>query len=80
VDGHRKVTRYNLAYINPFWYAGDNGCVLGYDNAHGKHHRHFMETVTPVSLRSFAEIENRFQLEWQVLIKEKKHAKDRNSG
>ena len=40
--GKTIVTRYNLAYINPTIYAGDNGRVLGYDNAHGHHHRHYM--------------------------------------
>ncbi|MBW4040060.1 MAG: hypothetical protein HIU91_14580 [Acidobacteria bacterium] len=31
-----EVTRYSLAYIDPEVYAGDNGRVLGYDNAHGR--------------------------------------------
>lgn len=29
------VTRYNLAYINQAMFQGDNGRVLGFDNAHG---------------------------------------------
>lgn len=71
VDDAGRVTRYNLAYINPLWYGGDNGRVLGYDNAHGRHHRHFMGAVTPVSFSGFAQIENRFQIEWQGLMEEK---------
>jgi hypothetical protein len=39
------VTRYNLAYVNPLIFSGDNGRVLGYDNAHGEHHRHYMGEV-----------------------------------
>jgi hypothetical protein len=35
-----EVEKYNLAFINPWIYAGDNGRVLGYDNGHGSHHRH----------------------------------------
>ena len=43
------VTRYNLAYINPAIYAGDNGRVLGYDNAHGHHHRHKFGEIDAVA-------------------------------
>ena len=32
--GEQVVTRYSLAYINPLLHSGDNGRVLGYDNAH----------------------------------------------
>ena len=39
-----RLERYSLAYINPAIFAGDNGRVLGYDNAHGYPHRHFMGT------------------------------------
>lgn len=34
-QGKTVVTRYNLAYINHAIYRGDNGRVLGFDNAHG---------------------------------------------
>ena len=68
--------RYNLAYINSLWYPHDSGRVLGYDNAHGKHHKHYMGKVTVVSLTSFAQIERRFQRDWQALVEEKKHAKN----
>lgn len=42
-----KLRRYSLAYINPLIYAGDNGRVLGYDNAHRFAHRHFKGVITP---------------------------------
>jgi hypothetical protein len=76
VDGRDRVVRYNLAYINPFIYPGDNGRVLGYDSAHGQHHRHFRGKITAVRFGSFGEIEARFQREWSKLVKEAKHAKD----
>ena len=47
-DGKTVVTRYNLAYINHAIYSGDNGRVLGFDNTHDYHHRHFMGTVEAV--------------------------------
>ena len=80
VDRNGRVGRYNLAYINPLIYPSDNGRVLGYDSAHGRHHRHYKGKVTAVSLESFQQIESRFQKEWSRVVKESKYAKDRNSG
>jgi hypothetical protein len=68
--------RYNLAYINPLIYSGDNGRVVGYDSAHGHHHRHYKGKVAVVSLSSFEQIEAQFQREWSKLAKEARHAKD----
>jgi hypothetical protein len=67
VDGKGKVTRYNLAYINHDMFQGDNGRVIGYDNAHGFHHRHFRGKVEAVDFESFEEIENRFEADWMAL-------------
>lgn len=50
-DATRKVVRYNLAFINHFMHGGDNGRVLGYDIAHGFHHRHFMGKVEKEGFR-----------------------------
>ena len=75
VDGQDRVVRYNLAYINPLIFPGDNGRVLGYDSAHGQHHRHYKGKITAVSLNNFEQIEERFQKEWSNL-KGAKHAKD----
>ncbi|MYM95516.1 toxin-antitoxin system TumE family protein [Duganella vulcania] len=71
VDGKGQVTRYNLAYINHNLYQRDNGRVLGYDNAHGIHHRHRMGIVEPVIFTSFEDIETRFQQDWQALREQK---------
>ena len=59
-----RVVRYNLAYINHRIFQGDNGRVVGYDNAHGFHHRHLMGVVEPVEFKSFVDIEERFQADW----------------
>lgn len=43
---------YNLSFVNLWLYGKDNGRVLGYDNNHGRHHRHFagkQETVVFLS-------------------------------
>lgn len=70
--GKTIVTRYNLAYINPAIFADDNGRVLGYDNAHGYHHRHYMGCVEPFEFESYTSVLNKFQTEWQYLIKRKR--------
>lgn len=76
VDRQDRVVRYNLAYVNHLIYAGDNGRVLGYDSAHGNHHRHDKGKVAAVSFHGFEQIEARFEKEWRKLVKEAKHAKD----
>lgn len=59
-----KITRYNLAYINHNIHAGDNGRVVGYDNAHDGHHRHHFGVVEPIGFVSFEDIEDRFEQDW----------------
>ena len=69
VDSKGQVTRYALAYINHEQYQGDNGRVLGYDNAHGYHHRHFMGTIEPVeNFSGFEDIEQRFAVDMSALL------------
>jgi hypothetical protein len=64
---NNKVTRYSLAYINYNICQVDNGRVLGYDNAHGYHHRHYMGAIEPIKFTSFVQIEELFQQEFEVL-------------
>ena len=49
-----RVTKDNLAYITHLVCRVDNGRVLGYDNSHGGHHRHFMGKVEPVAFTGYA--------------------------
>jgi hypothetical protein len=72
VDSNGKVTRYNLAYINHEIFQGDNGRVLGYDNAHGFHHRHYMGKVVPIDFTSLEDIEDRFESDWMVFRRKDK--------
>jgi hypothetical protein len=53
-------------------YDGDNGRVLGYDNAHGYHHRHYMGRVEPFEFESYTSVLDKFQEEWQDLMKRKR--------
>ena len=67
-QGDTVVTRYNLAYINHAIYQGDNGRVLGFDNAHGHHHRHCMGKIEQVEFSSFEATQERFQQEWLKIV------------
>ena len=67
-QGKTIVTRYNLAYINHAIFRGDNGRVLGFDNAHGHHHRHFMGEVEAVEFESYEATLERFQREWLEIV------------
>jgi len=74
-DGKTVVTRYNLAYINPLICQKDNGRVLGFDNAHDYHHRHYMGKVAPALFVSYEKTLEQFQEEWQEIIKGLKKGK-----
>jgi hypothetical protein len=62
-----KVTKYNLAYINHSACQVDNGRVLGYDNSHDYHHRHFMGNVEGFDFRDYESLAARFLGEVQEL-------------
>ena len=62
-----RVMRYNLAYINHAIHTTDNGRVVGYDNQHGFHHRHYFGEVIPVDFVSFEGIEELFEADWIAL-------------
>lgn len=66
-DSAGEVTRYSLTYINTHFFSGDHGRVLGYDNAHGFHHRHYLDKVEAVHFKSFVALEQQFQQEFEAI-------------
>ena len=50
---------------------GDNGRVIGYDNAHGYHHRHAFGRVEAIEFVGFEDIEARFEGDWIALRKKR---------
>ncbi|MGI4935556.1 MAG: hypothetical protein ACRYF5_02245 [Janthinobacterium lividum] len=66
-DCSGKLLHYAVAYINPLIFAGDNGRVLGYDNAHGYPHRHYFGTITPEPDMAWVDIRARFEQEWRMI-------------
>jgi hypothetical protein len=63
----QQVVKYNLAYINTKLCGLDNGRVLGYDNEHGHHHRHYMGRIEEVEFTSYEDLLTRFQKEVEQL-------------
>lgn len=66
--GRQQVTRYSMAYINPAICQRDNGRVLGYDNAHDGHHRHYIGKLEQVDFVSYEHTADRFTAEWQDIV------------
>jgi len=62
-----EVTKYNLAYIHHLVCRTDNGRVLGYDNSHDGHHRHFMGQVESFEFTDYQSLAKRFQEEVREL-------------
>jgi len=67
INDDGKVTRYSLAYIDPLVSPKDNGRLLGYDNAHGRHHRHFMGVESSYEFRGYDDLLSRFYEEVAAL-------------
>jgi hypothetical protein len=65
-----QVVAYSLAYINLKLCPVDNGRVLGYDNSHDYHHRHFMGEMEAVDFTTYAALAERFIAEvhnlWRI--------------
>jgi hypothetical protein len=67
VDAAAAVVKYNLVFIHPGLCQQDNGRVLGYDNAHGHHERHWMGSMQPVDFVSYEQTLRRFLDEVEAL-------------
>jgi len=74
-DKNGKIARYSFAYINFHVYTGDNGRVLGYDNCHGRHHRHYMGKEYDIDFISLDDIQDHFEREWEALHEKVKKQK-----
>ena len=67
VNENEEVVRYNLAFLMPHRFGVDNGRILGFDNAHGVHERHFMGEVTPILFEDYPTMAERFYREAGLL-------------
>jgi len=67
VDANQDVVKYDLVYINPLIYAGDNGRVLAYDNNHDIHHKHYFGKFIEVDFVNYEDQLYKFEKEFAVL-------------
>ncbi len=70
-DSRGTVARYNLVFINHAICARDNGRVVGYDNSHGDHHRHFAGAREKFAFTSYQKLLERFLNEVRELREKK---------
>jgi hypothetical protein len=67
-----RLLRYSLALIDTHRTGVDGGRVLGYDNAHGHHHRHCGGKIETVEFESYESIEKRFEAEVREYLEGRK--------
>ena len=69
-NGKGEVVKYSLVYINHLIFSGDNGRVIGYDNTHNFHHKHYFGEISEVDdFTSYHDLVDRFENEIKEFIK-----------
>ena len=64
------IVKYNMAYINNNIYPNDNGRVIGYDNSHNFHHKHYLGQITELDdFVSYQKLVQRFKNDLKEFIK-----------
>ena len=65
-----EIVKYSMAYINHLIFSGDNGRVLGYDNTHHYHHKHYFGEISEVvDFKNYQELIECFEKEIKEFIK-----------
>ena len=65
-----KIVKYSMAYINKTIFSGDNGRVLGYDNSHNFHHKHYFGEIIEIDdFTNYQDLVLRFKQELKEFIK-----------
>ena len=67
-----RLLRYSFALIDTHETGVDGGRVLGYDNAHGQHHRHCDGKAETIEFESYESIEKRFEAEIREYLENRK--------
>ena len=64
------VVKYSFAYINHMLCSKDNGRVIGYDNTHNHHHKHYFGDIFPVDdFTDYESLLNQFEEEIKEFIR-----------
>jgi hypothetical protein len=64
------IVKYNMVYINKNIFPNDNGRVMGYDNSHNFHHKHYFGQITELdNFINYQELVQRFKNDIKEFIK-----------
>ena len=65
-----KIVKYNMVYVNKNIFPNDNGRVMGYDNSHNFHHKHYFGQITELDdFTNYQELIERFKNDIKEFIK-----------
>jgi len=65
-----EIVKYSMAYINKDIFPNDNGRVIGYDNSHNFHHKHYFGEIYEVDdFINYQDLVSRFKSEIKEFIK-----------
>ena len=65
-----KIVKYNMAYINKNIFPNDNGRVIGYDNSHNFHHKHYLGQISEIDdFINYQELVQRFKNDIKEFVK-----------
>jgi hypothetical protein len=65
-----KIVKYNMVYINKAVFPKDNGRVIGYDNSHDFHHKHYFGEIMRVDdFTNYEDLVLRFKTEIKEFVK-----------
>jgi len=69
-NDNNEIVKYSMAYINHQVFSGDNGRIIGYDNTHNFHHKHYLGEISEVyDFVSYENLLKRFEKEIKDFIK-----------
>ena len=64
------IIKYNMVYINKNIFSEDNGRIIGYDNSHNFHHKHYFgEIIELLDFVNYQELVKRFKNDIKEFIK-----------
>jgi hypothetical protein len=65
-----QIVKYNMVYINKNIFSNDNGRVVGYDNSHNFHHKHYFGEITELDdFINYQDLVKRFRDELREFLK-----------
>jgi len=65
-----QIVKYNMFYINKEIFPNDNGRVIGYDNSHNFHHKHYLGEIYKIDdFINYQDLVQRFKEDIKEFVK-----------